>query len=441
MPAPESLTTELERIIRTAQAEKRLPSVSAAAVHDGEVVWADAVGLADTERGEEATPDHQYRIASVTKTVTAVGVMQLRDAGKLDLDDTLDRHLPEAAHTPRLRALLTHLSGIQREVPGEVWETLKMPTRDELLPRLAESERVLAPGAYWHYSNLAFAVLGEVVARVSGQPAERYLDERVLGPLEMTRTTWTAADPAATGYLVAPYADIPKEEAVIVGNAVAPAAELWSTPSDLCRWAAFISDPDPAVLAPETVAEMRAFQSMVDLTKWRLGYGLGFALYRVEDSLFVGHDGAHAGFLAHVSAQPEAKTGAAVLTNSGAGVAISELGLQLSRAVADAYPPIPDEWRPGEAAPEELQGILGRWWSEGHEVVFSFRNGKLESFFVDARLDLGRSVFEQEGTDVYRVTHGLERGELLRIVRDTAGQPVKLYFATYPVTRTQETLG
>ncbi len=96
---------------------------------------------------------------------------------------------------------------------------------------------------------------------------------------------------------------------------------------------------------------------------------------------------------------------------------------------------------PGEAAPEELEGILGRWWSEGHEVVFSFRNGKLESFFVDARLDLGRSVFEQEGPDVYRVTQGLERGELLRIVRDEAGQPVKLYFATYPVTRTQETLG
>lgn len=236
MPAPDQLKAELERIVRTAQAEKRLPSVSAAAVHDGEVVWAEAVGLADAEAGEEATPDHQYRIASITKTVTAVGLMQLRDEGKVDLDDTLDRHLPEAAHTPTLRTLLTHLSGLQREVPGEVWETLKMPTRDELLPRLADSERVLAPGAYWHYSNLAFALLGEVVARVSGRAAEQYLDERVLAPLGMTRTTWAAAEPAAKGYLVDPYADVPKEEPVIAGNAVAPAAELWSTPTDLCRW-------------------------------------------------------------------------------------------------------------------------------------------------------------------------------------------------------------
>jgi CubicO group peptidase (beta-lactamase class C family) len=441
LPAPDALKAELEWIVRTAQAEKRLPSVSAAAVHDGEIVWADAVGLADTERGEEATPDHQYRIASITKTVTAVGLLQLRDEGKLDLDDTLDRLLPEAAHTPTLRALLTHLSGIQREVPGEVWETLIMPTREELLPRLAESERVLAPGAYWHYSNLAFALLGEVVARISGQPAERYLDERVLGPLGMTRTTWTAETPAATGYLVDPYMDVPRKEAVIAGNAVAPAGELWSTAGDLCRWAAFVADPDPAVLAPETMEEMRTFQSMVDLSRWRLGYGLGFALYRLDDRVFAGHDGAHAGFLAHVDALPAAKTGAAVLTNSGAGVTISELGLELSRAVAEAYPPVPEEWRPAEAAPEELAPVLGRWWTEGHEVVFSFRNGKLESLVVDARLDLGRSVYEREAQDVYRVARGYERGELLRIVRDEAGEPVKLYFATYPVTRTPETFG
>jgi hypothetical protein len=130
-----------------------------------------------------------------------------------------------------------------------------------------------------------------------------------------------------------------------------------------------------------------------------------------------------------------------VLTNSGAGVTISELGLELSRAVAEAFPPVPDEWRPGEGAPSELEGVLGRWWSEGHEVVFSFRNGKLESLFVDARLDLGRSVYEREREDVYRVARGYERGELLRIVRDEDGEPVKLYFATYPVTRTPETFG
>jgi CubicO group peptidase (beta-lactamase class C family) len=441
LPAPEALAAELERIVRSAQAENRLPSVSAAAVHDGEIVWTGAVGLADTDSGEQATPDHQYRIASVTKTVTAVGLMQLRDEGKLTLDDPLDRHLPEAAHTPTLRQLLSHLSGLQREVPGEVWETLEMPTREELLPKLAEADRPLTPAAYWHYSNLAYALLGEVVARVTGGTAEEYLTERVLRPLGMTRTTWTAEEPVAVGYLVDPYTDVPRREAVIDGRAVAPAAELWSTPTDLCRWAAFIADPDPKVLSPDTVEEMRTFQSMVDLARWQLGYGLGFALYRVDDRVFAGHDGAHAGYLAHVSALPAAKAGAAVLTNSGAGVTISALGIQLSRAVADAFPAVPEEWKPGEPAPEELGGVLGVWWTEGHQLVFSYRNGALESDFPEARLGLGRSFYVQEGPDLYRVRKGYERGELLRIVRDEAGTPAKMYFATYPVTRTPETTG
>ena len=441
MPAPEALRAELSRILREAQAEKRLPSVSAAAVHDGQIVWSEAIGLADAESGEEATPDHQYRIASITKTVTAVGVMRLRDEGKVELDDPLDKHLAGAAQGPTIRSLLSHLSGLQREVPGNVWETLEMPTREELLPRLAEAERVLGPHAYWHYSNLAFALLGEVVAQASGQPAESYLDENVLGPLGMSRTSWTAQSPAAVGYVVHPYADLPRREPVIEGRAIAPAAELWSTPTDLCRWAAFIADPDPNVLAKETMEEMRTFQSMVDLTKWRLGYGLGFALYRVEDDVFVGHDGAHAGYLAHVSCLPAKRTGAAVLTNEGAGVTISELGVKLSRAVAEAYPPALEEWRPGEAPPPDLEGVLGPWWMEGHPVVFSFRDGKLESMFPGARLDLGRSVYEQEGEDLYRVRRGYERGELLRIVRDETGAPTKLYLATYPVTREPQTFG
>ena len=129
MPAPESLTAALERQIRVAQAEKRLPSVAAAAVRDGEVIWADAVVVADVESGEDATPDHQYRIASITKTFTAVAVMQLRDAGKLSLDDPLDRHISGAARSPTLRFLLSHASGLQREPPGRIWETLSFPSR------------------------------------------------------------------------------------------------------------------------------------------------------------------------------------------------------------------------------------------------------------------------------------------------------------------------
>ncbi|HET8653845.1 MAG TPA: hypothetical protein VFM13_14900 [Gaiellaceae bacterium] len=130
-----------------------------------------------------------------------------------------------------------------------------------------------------------------------------------------------------------------------------------------------------------------------------------------------------------------------MLTNEGAAVTISALGIELSRAVAAAYRPVKGEWRPGAPPSPEVEGILGQWWTEGHPLVFSWHDRRLESRFPEARLDLGRSVCEQEGDDLYRVAEGYERGELLRVVRDADGVPVKLYFATYPVTREPETFG
>ena len=186
-----------------AQWEGRLPSVAAAVFRGGEVVWDDAVGLADVEQRTEATTDSQYAVASITKTFTAASVMQLRDAGKLHLEDPLSRHIPEAAHgTPTLRRLLSHASGLQREPPGEVWETLHFPEEQELLQSLEEAEQVLPPSAAWHYSNLAYALLGHVVTRVSGTPLQDYVRERLLGPLGLERTTWGPGDNAALPYFV-----------------------------------------------------------------------------------------------------------------------------------------------------------------------------------------------------------------------------------------------
>src|SRR5262245_15707975 len=143
--APEQLTKDLARKLRQAQAE-RLPSVSAAVVHEGEVIWAEAVGLANEEDGVAATPEHQYRIGSVTKTFTAVAILQLRDEGKLDLDDRLEQHIPVVRHgTPTIRRMLAHLSGLQREPHGDVWESLESPSIEQILADLEHTEQVLDP--------------------------------------------------------------------------------------------------------------------------------------------------------------------------------------------------------------------------------------------------------------------------------------------------------
>jgi CubicO group peptidase (beta-lactamase class C family) len=435
LPAPDGLIARLGRLIREAQAEKHLPSVAAAALRDGEVVWSDAVGLADVEGSEEAMPDHQYRIASITKTFTAVAVMQLRDHGELSLDDPLDRHIAGAAHSPTLRAILGHASGLQREPPGRIWETLTFPSRDELVGGLEESEQVLPSGAYRHYSNLGFALLGEVVTRVTGTDYERYVDDRVIKPLGLSRTTWRPEPPVATGYFVDPWTDKAAGEPVTDGRATAAAGELWSTAPDLCRWAAFLTDPADEVLSRDTVEEMHAFQTMTDLEHWTVGHGLALMLMRKGDRVFSGHSGAHLGFLSNVAVHRPTRTGAAVVTNSTSGVAITALGIELADAVAESWPADPRVWRPGDELPAELEGVLGAWWSEGVEFLFRYRGGRLEGVLRDAAAAEELTHFAREGEDVYRAVDGLERGELLRIVRDASGAVSRLEVAGYPFER------
>lgn len=432
------MTAALRRLIRSAQAESHLPSVAAAAVRDGEVIWSESVGVADVESGEEATPEHQYRIASITKTFTAVALMQLRDEGKLALEDPLDRHIPGAVRSPRLRFLLSHASGLQREPPGRVWETLTFPNREELVEGLADSEELLEPGAYRHYSNLGFSLLGEVIARVAGTEYERFVDERILRPLGLSRTTWTPQAPVAVGYFVDPWTDEAVREPVAEGRATASAGELWSTAPDLCRWAAFLAEPDEEVLAPDTVEEMHAFQTMTDLEHWTLGHGLALMLMRKGDRVFSGHSGAQLGFLSNVACHRPTRTGAAVVTNASAGVAITALGIELADAVADAVPADPPVWRPCEPVPAELGGVLGSWWSEGLEYLVRYRGGRLEALARDGTPGQDSTQFVREDEDRYRAIDGLERGELLLVVRGDGGEVERLVFAGYPFARRPE---
>jgi CubicO group peptidase (beta-lactamase class C family) len=433
------LRDELAHRLRTAQTEQRLPSVVASVFRRGDLLWQDSSGFADVEAGRLASPETQYRIGSITKTFTAVCVLQLRDAGALALDDPLTDHLPESSHAPTLRGLLTHSSGLQREPPGEIWETLQLPTRDELVAVAAEAEQLLAPGSWWHYSNLAFALLGEVVARKTGSTWDDALRERVLEPLGLSRTTPDAEEPAARGYFVDPYSDAVRPEPQPDMGGAGALGKLWSTVGDLAAWGSFLVDGDDDVLAAATLEEMSHVRAMVDHERWSLAWGTGLELYRFRENVFVGHGGAMPGHLAGLVANRKTGIGAAVLMNTSAGGKPELLALELATAAIEALPAEPDGWRPGEPAPPELAPLLGRWWSEGHELVLSWRKGRLEARLVDGPPGRDTSYFDVEGDDVYRCAEGRERGELLRVVRDPDGEVEKLYFATYPLRREPST--
>ncbi len=444
MPAPEGLSAELRAVIAEAQTERRLPSVAAAVVRDGEVVWTDAVGLADAEQGDDATPEHQYRIGSITKTFTAVAVMQLRDEGRLELEDQLDAHLDVPARGDlTLRRMLSHGSGLQREIPGDVWETLEFPkSTEELLAMLEEAELVLAPGERWHYSNLAYILLGEMIARLSGMPYEDYVEQRILQPLGLSRTTFAPEAPTAIAYAVEPYSDVVRREPMLVERTggIAAAGQLWSTVGDLCRWASFLADPEPQMLSPASVELMTTVQTMADPYRWALAWGVGLALFRKDDRIYCGHDGGMPGYLANVLVDREDKIGAAVLVNGG-NVSPAELGLALAEKTRERFPPETETWRPTAPPPPELATALGRWWSEGAEFVFRWHDGRLEARWAEAPVWQPWARFEPLDGDRFRTVFGRERGELLRLVRDADGTVTRLYWATYPFSREPEVTG
>jgi CubicO group peptidase (beta-lactamase class C family) len=359
LPAPE----RYRRLVLEAQRAGRLPSVSAAVFRGEELAWSDAVGLADLEQGVEASPDTQYAVASITKTFTAASILQLRDAGKLDLEDPLSKHLPEAAHgTPTLRRMLAHASGLQREPPGEIWETLTFPDEEELLRGLEEAEQVLPPMAAWHYSNLAYALLGIVVARISGTPFRDHVQERLLEPLGLERTTWGPGEGSALPYFVEPYSDSVRREPVLELGGKGGESGLYSTVGDLARWGAFLCDPDEAVLKPSSAAELHDLNVMAD-ANWTRGWGLGIELSRRGERVFGGHTGGFPGFLSILAYSRRDRIGAVVLTNAGNWPNLSPTGLGLAEAALEELTPELEPWRPEEAPPAEIAPLLGRWWS------------------------------------------------------------------------------
>ncbi len=438
-PLPEATAAALGRDLAAKQAEWRAAGVAAVVVRRGREVWHGAAGTTDAaDIGALPTPDTQFRMGSITKTFTAVLVMQCRDEGLIGLDDRLETHLPGTRHGDlTIRRMLSHLSGLQREPAGDVWEQLEGPDREALISGLAEAEAVLPPGRRHHYSNLAFALLGEVVSRLRHQSWDEALRERVLTPLGMTRTTPRRTAPYAQGYLTDPYADRLLPEPEFPGNAFAPAAELWSTTGDLGRWAIFLADPDasPGVLAAETVEEMCHPQVVYDLDAWTLAWGLGLMLHRRGERVLAGHDGAMPGFLAGLVVRRPEKVGAVVLANTSAAADPGGLAIDLLLRVLDDDPDPAEPWRPGPPVPAHVEELLGIWWTEGNAFVFAAVQGALTARPQGAPMTRPPAVFAEEGPDLFRVVSGREQGERLRVVRRPDGSVDRLYWATYPVTR------
>lgn len=384
-------------------AYRHQPGVAIGIVHDDALVWARGFGVRDLASRLPVTPETVFRIGSVTKLLTATAVAQLWERGALRLDDPVAEHLPWLAERAgaggpiTVRQLLTHTSGLPRESAFPYWTDRRFPSREQMIAALAEQESVFAPGERYQYSNLGLALLGELVAAVSGTTYEDYATRHVLAPLGMNDTTVRFADLAperlATGYLlrrddgtqpVAPATD---------SQGLAPAADGSSTVADLARFLSAHLTGRPPLLAPATRREMHRVHWLDD--DWSSGRGLGFSVWRHGERTLVGHGGWVAGYRSQVAFDPKTRFGVVVLTNSdegGPGVYLDQAFDFVVPAMEKAVEPAPE---PAQVAgAERYAGSYHDPWGEVTDVVAV--DGRLATYgrSYPPASNLGRALTE-----------------------------------------------
>src|SRR4051794_2041469 len=404
---PATARTLLARTARL-QRDGRAPSLVAGVVRDGGLAWSAG-------RGDVPDPatDVQYRLGSISKTVTAVAVMRLRDEGRLGLDDPLEQHVPGTPLGERtVGQLLSHLAGATSESPGGWWERVPGGSLEEL--QLTGEDVVLGAARRVHYSNLGFGLLGELVARHRGRPWADVVRAEVLGPLGMTRTSPRPTGAAARGAAVHPWADVVLAEPEHDAGVMAAAGQLWATLTDLGRFAAFLLGDTADVLSPATLEEMTVPAGVDHSAPGWSAYGLGLQVLRVDGRTLVGHGGSMPGFLAGVFVDREEQTGAVSLANSTTGVDPLVFGLLDDLRASE--PRIVAAWTPSPS-PIPLER-LGIWfWGPAPYALRAVGGGLLHLGPLPGRGGrASRFTAREDGTWVG--LDGYFAGETLRIAED-----------------------
>ena len=410
------------------QVAGRLPSLVAGVVRDGEFVWSGGYGDLD---GVADLTDRQYRIGSITKTFTAVLVLQLVRDGRLDLAQPASDVLGPVGYADRsLRALLSHASGMQAEPTGSWWERSDGVDWDTLVAANPEGA-VFPDGQQFHYSNLGFALLGEVAARVHGTTWWEAVQTRILEPLGMRRTSYLPQEPAAQGYSVDPYAGTLTREPATDTRAMAPAGQMWSTIGDLARYAGFLGAGAAEVLDLKWLELASHPQSGDRHDDLESAHGLGFQLGRGGSGSLVGHTGSMPGFLAACLVDRGRRTAAVALCNATNGLAPGAFARALLEELEDQEPTLTRPWEPTKVVPAGLADALGSWHWGNTPLVLRLEAGEL---VLGGHQDPWCRFAVRDEAIVG--TTGYLAGETLHLVRREDGSLSHLVCATFVLTRT-----
>jgi CubicO group peptidase (beta-lactamase class C family) len=324
---PAKLDREIERVFR----QSDLPGLAVGVVMDQELVYAQGFGVANLETGGEITPRTLFHMASVTKPFVATAIVQLLEQGKLSLDDRIVEHLPYFELEDRryemltIRQFLTHSSGMP-DVVDYHWDE---PEHDEgalerYVRSLADRALVSVPGAEFNYSNMAFEVLGDLIAKVSGQSFDDYVKEHILLPLGMNDSSILIrdVDPAllANGHVQEEGGKIRVSEHYAYNRAHGPSSCLYSNVVDMSRWA--IANMNRGELEGTRILDASSYELL-----WapavevgvrdgrRVHVGLSWLLSDYAGYQTVSHSGRDIGYQTNFVMVPDAGVAVIVLSN------------------------------------------------------------------------------------------------------------------------------
>jgi CubicO group peptidase (beta-lactamase class C family) len=327
--------TEIDQACAAFAQQESLPGLLAGIVKDGRLVHVTALGQADREAGRAVTPETAFRIASMTKSTTALAILALRDAGKLALDAPLSAAIPQFASVApatrdsapvTIRHLLTHTAGFVTDDP---WGDRVLGMSRSALDAVIATGTLFArpPGIAFEYSNLGYALLGRVITNVSGEPYQSFIQRTLLQPLGMTRTTFDAFEAARGDFAWGYRCDdgVFSRERLEPDGEVGAMGGLATTAADYMRYLAFLlgawpprDDPESGQVRRASVREMGLFHAPPVLPDPPVPTAYGYGLMDALDPTLgrrLHHPGGLPGYGSHMMFLPDRGVGVFAFAN------------------------------------------------------------------------------------------------------------------------------
>ncbi len=442
-PAIQAALQGLDEQLNTFYINHNLPGLAAGLVYDQALIWSKGYGFANLETGLPADSITVFDTGSISKMFADTMLMMLRDLGLLNLDDPIEKFLPEfRIHNPfsdprpvTFRQVAGHISGLPRE-PGYtlVDGRLTLPSMETILDNLSRQTLLYPPMMVMHYSNQAVYIMGHALARIAGQEYKDFIKEHIFDPLGMTYTGWIATPEMETHRAlryVPAYAGRPRRQASEIDftGSGAPGGGVCSTVENLARFIALQfreGGADQQILGRSTLREMR-LPVYGDLG-W--GVGIGWFFGKIAGQAIISHGGSAPGCSATIHLAPDLKVGLVILYNE-----MNFLEGAIAQQVLEQLLPVFLEvTKPGESAGKisisldasavELAGSYDTPDAFGMEV--RLLEGRLSGTLTHAGVDIIGFDLIPQSDAAFTIRGSSFDGEPITFERDRAGKVDRL---------------